>query len=41
MAMWRATIGAKPVIVNREDDDWDTDPDFVVSFDLLLGFSVS
>lgn len=27
--MWRATVGAKPAIVNNGDDDWDTDPDFV------------
>lgn len=31
--MWRAQLGAKEVktITQADDDDWDTDPDFVVS----------
>ena len=31
--MWRSQLGAKEVktITQAEDDDWDTDPDFVVS----------
>ena len=31
--MWRSQLGSKEVktITQAEDDDWDTDPDFVVS----------
>lgn len=31
MSLWRATIGAKPLIPPKpdKDDDWETDPDFV------------
>ncbi|VDK27076.1 unnamed protein product [Anisakis simplex] len=32
-SMWRATIGVKPVTAPKpklvDDDDWETDPDFV------------
>lgn len=31
--MWRSQLGSKEVktITQADDDDWDTDPDFVVS----------
>lgn len=31
--MWRSQLGSKEVktITQGDDDDWDTDPDFVVS----------
>ena len=40
-AMWRSQLGAKEVktITQADDDDWDTDPDFVVSY-LVVYISV-
>ena len=32
--MWRAQAGSNVQIQADEDDDWETDPDFVVSFKL-------
>lgn len=34
--MWRATVGknvdiTNPTVNNDDDDEWETDPDFVVS----------
>lgn len=35
--MWRSTIGYDEIAktVSKEDDDWETDPDFIVSFGFL------
>lgn len=32
--MWKASIGVNPIVPPKplEDDDWETDPDFVVNF---------
>ncbi len=35
--MWRSQLGSKEVktITQADDDDWETDPDFVVSLLLI------
>jgi hypothetical protein len=30
--MWRSAAGHNVQLDNADDDDWETDPDFVVSF---------
>jgi len=36
MSTWRSAVGAKTnKNVVADDDDWETDPDFVVCVDLL------
>ena len=34
--MWRAQAGSNVQIQADEDDDWETDPDFVVSISCLI-----
>ena len=40
--MWRSQVGSKEVktITQADDDDWDTDPDFVVSKYFIKAVSV-
>ena len=36
--MWRSQLGSKEVktITQGDDDDWETDPDFVVSHTIIV-----
>lgn len=37
--MWRSQIASKEVKTQADDDDWDTDPDFVVGSASLILYS--
>jgi hypothetical protein len=34
--MWRAGVDIKTITNTEDDDDWETDPDFVVSLEQFL-----
>lgn len=34
--MWRAGVDVKAITNTEDDDDWETDPDFVVSVSLYF-----
>lgn len=41
--MWKASVGLKPAVPPKpkQDDDWETDPDFIVSRILFILISFS
>lgn len=34
--MWKASAGHNVQVDNNDDDEWETDPDFVVSFNVVF-----